>query len=343
MKRVGNTLYLLTQGAYLNKDHQTLQVRVDGKVRLTVPRHHLDSIVCFGRIMVSPSALAACGEEGIAVSFLSPSGRFRARLSPPVHGNVLLRRQQYRLADDESACLALARPMIAAKIQNARAALLRAARDGNDDEAHERLNRAAGHMAAVVTELPRVESLNAARGIEGETARTYFGVFADMIREPTGHFAFSGRNRRPPRDSVNAMLSFHYALLLHDVSAALQAIGLDPAVGFLHADRPGRLSLALDVMEEFRPLVADRQVTTLINRRQVKPNGFVTDPAGSVRMDEKTRRAIVTAYQQRKQEEVTHPLLGERLPIGLLPHIQARLLARTLRGDFDTYPALVLR
>lgn len=343
MRSHANTLFITTQGAYLTRDHQTLRVKIEGKVRLTVPLHHLESVVCFGRVSVSPAVLATCGEHRLGFSFLSEQGRFLARVVPPIHGNVLLRRKQYRLADDDAERLRLARPMIAAKVQNSRHTLLRAARDGAAEEDAAALRSAAAHLAAVLADLPRAVDLNAARGIEGETARAYFGVFTRMIRHDRPTFGMSGRSRRPPRDAINALLSFVYALVRHDCHSALECVGLDPAVGYLHVDRPGRPSLALDIMEEFRTLVADRLVLALVNRRQVQSGGFTTDPAGGVRMDDKTRRTLLVAYQERKREEVTHPFLNETVPVGLLPHLQARLLARTLRGDLDDYPALVLK
>lgn len=343
MQTHGNTLYVTTQGAYLSKDHQTVRVKVEGKVKLTVPLHHLEGIVCFGRVGTSPALLGECAERAISISFLSEHGRFLARVEPPAHGNVLLRRGQFRLADDPAACLKIARPIIAAKIQNARNLLLRSARDGDEGDRAEALKKAATHMAAVLEGLPQAADLDGARGIEGETARTYFAAMPLMIRQPTEQFPMDGRSRRPPRDPVNALLSFLYGLLRHDCAAALQTVGLDPAVGFLHADRPGRLSLALDLMEEFRPLIADRLVLALINRRQVAADGFSTDPGGAVTLTDRTRRAVLTGYQERKREEVQHPLLAASMSIGLLPHVQARLLARTIRGELPEYPALVLR
>ncbi|HID21876.1 MAG TPA: CRISPR-associated endonuclease Cas1, partial [Planctomycetaceae bacterium] len=247
-----NTLYITTQGAYVSRKHQTLQVKVDRQVKLTVPLHHLDGIICFGRVHVSPAVLACCSQCGLSISFLSENGRYHARVEPPAGGNVLLRREQYRLADCAQRCLWLARPIVAAKIQNARALLLRAGRETDAPEKAQRLKNAARHMASVLDSLPKADSLDAARGIEGESARTYFHRFNDMIRQQAEHFRFDRRHRRPPKDPINAMLSFLYTLLLHDCSSALQAVGLDPAVGYLHADRPGRPSLALDLMEPFR-------------------------------------------------------------------------------------------
>jgi CRISPR-associated protein Cas1 len=343
MHQHANTLFVTSQGAYLGRDHGTLSVKVDGKIRLTVPLHHLEGVVCFGRVSVSPAVIAASGECQLAVSFLTEHGQFLARIEPMLQGNVLLRRQQYRLSENPAACLAVAQPIIAAKIQNARNLLLRAARESENADSAEPLRAAAQHMAAVLTALPTVTSLDAARGIEGETARTYFAAFNHMIRQQADSFCMQGRSRRPPRDPVNSMLSFVYALLRHDCTGALQSVGLDPAVGFLHVDRPGRPSLALDLMEEFRALVADRLVLSLINRRQVHPKGFHADPGGAVTMDDETRRTVLVAYGQRKREQVQHPLFQEPVLVGLLPHLQARLLARTLRGDLSEYPGLVLR
>jgi CRISPR-associated protein Cas1 len=294
-------------------------------------------------VSISPSVISAISEKRLSLSYLTEQGRFLARMEPAFSGNVLLRREQYRRADDASQCLALARSFIAAKVQNARLLLLRSAREASDPKIAEPLQNAANRQSAILLDLPRTAILDEARGIEGIAAREYFDAFDLMVRKNKDVYAFNGRSRRPPLDPLNALLSFLYALLRHDCEGAIQAVGLDPAVGFLHADRPGRPSLALDLMEEFRALIADRLALRLINRGQVTPNGFSADPGGAITMDEKTRRTVVSAYQQRKQEEVTHPLLEERVPIGLLPHLQARLLARTIRGDVETYPSLILK
>ncbi len=343
LKQYHNTLFITTQGAYLTKDHETLQVKVERQVRLTVPLHHLDGVVCFGRVNVSPAVFALCAEHDLAVSFLTEHGRFLARVCSPVHGNVLLRREQYRRADTPPAALAVARPIVAAKIQNARQLLLRGAREADESTKAETLRQGAGHLAALLVQLRGATDLDSVRGHEGAAARAYFDSFSALIRQPGDDFVMNGRTRRPPRDPVNALLSFLYALVQHDCTAALESVGLDPAVGYLHVDRPGRPSLTLDLMEEFRPLLADRLVVALINRRQVSAQGFATDPGGAVTMDERTRRTVLTAYQERKREEVQHPLLKETVPVGLLPHLQARLLARVIRGDVPEYPALVLR
>jgi CRISPR-associated protein Cas1 len=343
MRQHANTLFITTQGAYLGRDHLTLQVRVEKQVRLTVPLHHVEGVLCFGRVSVSPAVFALCEEHNLMVSFLSEQGRFLARVVGPTQGNVLLRRVQYRRADDPAAALSLARPMVAAKIQNARNLLLRAARESEDAARAEQARAGAGHLAALLGQLPKASTLDELRGQEGAAARTYFEAFDSMIRQQAEVFRMTSRTRRPPRDALNSLLSFTYALLRHDCVGALEAVGLDPAVGYLHADRPGRPSLALDLMEEFRALIADRLVLSLINRRQVNEKGFATDAGGAVSMDDGTRRTVLKAYAERKREEVKHPLLEETVPIALLPHIQARLLARVLRGDVEEYPALVLR
>jgi CRISPR-associated protein Cas1 len=343
MRTHQNTLYVQTQGAYVGRDHETVSVKVDGQVRLTVPLHHLEGIVCLGRVSVSPGLLAVCADRPLHISYLSEHGRFLARVVPATSGNVLLRRRQYRLADQPDGCLRVGRAIVAAKIQNCRTLLLRAARETDRVETAEELRQAAVKLACALQTLAESETLDSARGCEGDAARNYFAAFNAMIRQQREAFQMSERSRRPPLDPLNALLSFLYAILTHEMAGALEGVGLDPAVGFLHADRPGRLSLALDLVEEFRPLLADRLAVALINMRQVRGDGFQTQPGGAVVMDEKTRRAVLSALSQRKREEVLHPLLGEQVTIGLLPHIQARLLARFLRGDLEDYPALVMK
>jgi CRISPR-associated protein Cas1 len=343
MRQHSNTLFITTQGAYVGRNHQTIEVKVERVVRLTVPLHHLEGVVCFGRVGVSSAVYALCQEHGLMVSFLTEHGRFLARVSGPTQGNVLLRREQYRRADDPAAALALARPMVAAKIQNARNLLLRAAREAEDASRAEAARGTANQMAGLLIEVAKAQDLDVLRGVEGAAARAYFEAFGAMVRQQADVFEMKGRTRRPPLDPLNSLLSFLYALLRHDCASALEAVGLDPAVGYLHVDRPGRLSLALDLMEEFRSLIADRLALALINRRQVQGSGFAKDATGAVSMNEATRRAVLVAYAERKREEVAHPLMKEAVPVGLLVHLQARLLARALRGDMGEYPALVLR
>jgi len=342
MKKLLNTLFVQTQGAYLSKDGENLVVKVEGEERARFPIHLFDGVVCFGAISMSPFLMGLCAERGVAVSFLTENGKFLASVHGPVKGNVLLRREQFRRSTCETESLALARPIVAAKLANCRHVIMRAMRDHGDAmseteksairSAEQRLLRLAP-SALAAKDLARV------RGIEGEGASVYFEVFNSMITAQSDDFEFRGRSRRPPLDPLNALLSFLYTLLAHDVGAALEANGLDPCAGFLHRYRPGRRSLALDIMEEFRPHLADRLALSLINRRQVTTRGFKTTETGAVMMSDDMRKAVLVAWQERKREAVRHPYLDETVEIGLLPHCQAILMARHLRGDIDGYPA----
>ncbi|MBC7287557.1 MAG: type I-C CRISPR-associated endonuclease Cas1 [Armatimonadetes bacterium] len=343
MKRLLNTLYVMTQGAYLARDGETVAIRVEKQTKLRVPLIGLDSIVCFGRVGCSPQLLHLCARLGVTVSFFSPTGRFWARVQGPASGNVLLRREQYRRADNLSDAAEIARSMLAAKIANSRAVLLRALRDHPDTPGAQEVAAAVDRLAFYLGRLAQPLSLDLCRGLEGEATKTYFDVFDYLIVGQKDTFRFSRRTRRPPLDNTNALLSFLYSILAHDAASALEGVGLDPAVGFLHRDRPGRPGLALDLMEEFRPILADRLALSLINRQQVKPSGFQTTETGAVLMDEDTRKTVIKAYQSRKQEEIYHPFLDEKIPVGLLLHAQALLLARYLRGDLDGYPAFFWR
>lgn len=338
MKQHLNTLFVFTQGAYLKKDSETVVVRFDKQDRLRLPLVNLGSICCFGQVSCSPYLMGACAQKGIAITFMTENGRFLAAVNGFTPGNVLLRREQYRRADELAASAEIARACIIGKLANYRTVLRRAVRDQSAGSATERLERVARRMDATLKNLSSTLNLDQLRGVEGDATSEYFSVFNDLIVSQKESFIFSGRNRRPPLDPVNAMLSFGYAMLTNDLRSACEACGLDAAVGFLHRDRPGRPGLALDLMEEFRPVLVDRLVLSLINRQQVKPKGFEVDPGGGVRMDEASRKEIVAAYQKRKQEEIIHPFLGEKMTLGLVPHIQARLLARHLRGDSDAYP-----
>ncbi len=338
-----NTLYVFTAGAYLRRDHQTVHVEVERKTRLAIPIHHLDAIALFGPIMVSPGLMGLCIESGVALTYLSDGGRLIARVDAPRSGNVLLRREQFLRADRPEGCLPLARSFVAGKVHNARNALLRAARESKDSGDVGELEAAASRLGQQIAELPGTTTLDSVRGREGDAARCYFAAFPRMIRRQREHFAMNGRSRRPPLDAINAMLSFTYALMVQDCVAALTAAGLDPDVGFLHADRPGRPSLALDLVEEFRTLVADRLVLALINRLQVGPKDFVARDGGAVEMTSSGRKTLVESYVARKREELTHPLLEKAVRIGQLPFIQAKLLARHLRGDTEVYLPCVVR
>jgi CRISPR-associated protein Cas1 len=341
MKQHLNTLFVFTQGAYLAKDGLAVAVRFEGTVKLRVPIHNLGSIVCFGRVGVSPSLMGLCAETGVCISFLTEHGRFRARVSGFTPGNVLLRREQYRRADDPAATASIIRSMLVGKIANARSVLLRAVRDHPDRPGARGLEAAAGLLLQSLDALAREHDPDRLRGLEGEAATIYFSVFNDLITRADADFVFATRSRRPPLDNVNALLSFLYAMLAHDCRAACEAAGLDAAVGFLHRDRPGRPGLALDIMEEFRSFLVDRLALSLINRGQVRGSGFIMTESGAVQMDEATRREVIAAYQRRKQETITHPFLNERTTVGLLVHLQARLLARHLRGDLDAYPPFI--
>lgn len=338
-----NTLYVFTQGSYLKRDHRTVVVEVEKQKRLALPIHNLDAIAAFGQVMVSPGLIELCLEAGVAVTFLSESGRLIGRVDAPGSGNVLLRRQQFRIADRPESCLPLARSFVAGKVHNARNALLRAARESDSADDVAALNFAAGRMAESIEGLPDAATLDEVRGREGDSARCYFAAFPRMIRHGRRDLAMDGRSRRPPLDPVNAMLSFTYALMVHDCVAALSAAGLDPSVGFLHADRPGRPSLALDLVEEFRTLVADRLVLALINRRQVAPSQFARRDGGGVEMNAEARKTLVQAYVARKRDELKHPLLDAPVRIGQLPFLQAKLLARHIRGDSGAYPPCIVR
>jgi CRISP-associated protein Cas1 len=340
MKKLLNTLYVTTQGAYLAKDGETVLIRVEQENRLRVPIHTLGGIVCFGQVSCSPPLMGFCAENNVALSFFSEHGQFLARVQGPVNGNVLLRREQYRRADDEPSSVAIAHAVVQAKVANCRTVLLRAARErGGCSE----LESASARLARSLEMLRAPQSLELVRGLEGDAARTYFSVFDHLITASREHFFFRERSRRPPLDNVNALLSFLYTLLAHDVAGALEAVGLDPAVGFLHRDRPGRAGLALDLMEELRPVLADRLALSLINRRQIQADGFKATEAGGVLMENDTRKEVLLAWQKRKQEDLRHPFLGESIPLGLLPHVQALLLSRHLRGDLDAYPAFFWR
>jgi len=338
MKPLLNTLYVTTQGAWLARDGETVAVRVDGETKLRVPIHTLQSVLCFGQVSCSPFLMGLCGEKGVSLAFLTEYGRFLARVEGPVSGNVLLRRRQYRLADSDSGATPIARAMVLAKIANCRTSLLRAAREQGESEATAALDRSALRLKRVLEELSDTDSIDVVRGHEGDAAKTYFDAFDHLILNQKDAFFLRGRSRRPPLDNVNALLSFLYTLLTHDTVGALEAVGLDPAVGFLHRDRPGRPSLALDLVEELRPVLADRLALTLINRHQISAEGFRKLETGAVTMDDQTRREVLAAWQKRKQEEIVHPFLQERVPFGLVPHVQAMLLARYLRGDLDGYP-----
>lgn len=341
MKQLLNTLYVTTQGAYLAKDGEAVVVEVERETRLRVPIHTLSSIVCFGRVSCSPFLMGFCGERGVALAFFSENGRFLARVQGPVSGNVLLRREQYRWADQPNKSAAVARAVVLAKVANCRTVLQRGLRDRPDNAGSQQMEWAVRRLGRALEEVSSAQTVDEVRGYEGDAARVYFSVFDHLITASKEEFFFKERSRRPPLDNVNALLSFVYTLLVHDIAAALEGVGLDPSVGYLHRDRPGRPSLALDLLEELRPVIAERLALSLINRKQVRGSGFRTSESGGVVMDEASRKQVLVTYQERKQEEIQHPFLGERVAFGLTPHLQATLLARSIRGDLDGYPCFL--
>ena len=344
MQQILNTLYVTTPNAYVHLDNDTVRIEVERETRLRVPLHHLGAVVCFGNVLLSPAIMARCAGEGIGLVLLDMNGRFRARVEGPVSGNILLRQAQHRQAADGAGALELARAIVAGKIRNTRTVAMRGARDSDDPSDEAALSAAAVHLDASLRQAAEATDLDTLRGVEGEAARTYFSVLSNLVKvDARGPFRFNGRTRRPPRDRMNAMLSFLYSMLMNDCRSAVEAVGLDPQLGFLHAVRPGRAALALDLMEEFRAYVADRLALTLVNRAQIRAEDFDERDGGAVLLKDEARRKVITAYQERKQEEVTHALLDTKMPLGLLPFTQARLLARHLRGDSQAYIPFIAR
>jgi CRISPR-associated protein Cas1 len=341
VKRVLNTLYVMSQGAYLKKEGEAVAVKIGGEVKLRVPIISIGSIVCFGDAMISPSLMGHCAKNGVSISFLSTFGRFVARVVGPTTGNVLLRREQYRISDDNSRAVAIVRSVVAAKVANSRSIILRAIRDHGDRMRAEEAGRAADMLKCCIDAAMLEYDLDRLRGIEGDAASAYFEVFNDLIISQKADFSFTNRNRRPPLDRVNSLLSFVYTMLYHDMRSALETTGLDPAVGFLHRDRPGRMSLALDLMEEFRPFIAERLVLSLINLRQIDHKALTVSESGAVLLSDAGMKIVVSAYQKRKQDTITHPYIGEEMCVGILMQTQALLLARHIRGDIDGYPAFI--
>ena len=338
-----NTLYITTPETYLRLDNDTLRVELASETRLRVPLHHLTAVVCFGHINLSAPLMHRLADEGIALVLLNDNGRFKARLEGAVSGNVLLRQAQFQRAADSVFSLDMARACVAGKIKNTRQVLQRGAREAKSEDEAKSLTRLAEDLAASLRALPEVTNLDSLRGVEGEAARQYFGGLNLLLRpDQREAFFMDGRSRRPPRDRFNALLSFLYAMWMNDCRSALEAAGLDPQVGFLHALRPGRAALALDLMEEFRPW-ADRLALTLINRGQLSADDFAMRDGGGVSLEPDARKAVVVAYQERKQDEINHGLLAQTVPLGLVPLVQARLLARALRDEGAPYVPFVVK
>lgn len=340
MKRVLNTLYITNEEARLSKQGETIAVKLEDKVKLRVPVHTIQSVTCFGRVSCSTPLVAFCAVRGVDVTFLSKYGRFQARVVGPTRGNVLLRRAQYRCADDADASASIARDVLTAKIANGRTQILRHMRDHGKNPA---LEQVVSKMRRYLERARIEDNLDVLRGFEGEAARLYFSCCDTLIRKSDPELQFGVRSKRPPRNAVNALLSFLYALLVGDATGACETVGLDPAVGYLHRERPGRPSLALDLCEEFRPVLADRVAFTLINRGQLTPSDFLASEAGGVTLADDARKTVLAAWQTRKQETIRHPYLDERMELGIVLHQQARLLAQRIRGDLDAYPAFISR
>lgn len=338
MRRLLNTLFVTSEDVYLSLDGENVVVKREQAEAGRFPLHNLDGIVCFSYAGASPALMGACAKRNVALSFCTPRGKFLARTVGSSNGNVLLRREQYRVADDLMGSCQVARYMIFGKLYNSRWSIDRTRRDHKLRIDEVKFQTASDTIKNLLPQVLEETSMESLRGLEGAAASVYFDVFDDMILREKEAFFFHGRNRRPPLDNVNAMLSFAYSLLANDCASALEAVGLDSYVGFMHRDRPGRTSLALDLMEELRPCFADRFVLTLINNRVVRPGDFETSEDGAVRMNDDARRKFLKSWQERKQETIIHPYLGEKLPWGLIPYMQALLLSRFLRGDLDAYP-----
>lgn len=341
MRKLRNTLYITTPDAYLARENDSLLVCRENAPAVRFPALNLEGVVHFGYPGASPAALDLCAQKGITVSFCDPNGRFLARVEGPVSGSVLLRRQQYRMCDN-AVGVAIAAHMITAKIMNCRIVLQRGLRDHGDGK-DQGLTGAIASLRSLALDAQAMTALNDIRGVEGQAARIYFEALDALILEDKTHFFLRGRNRRPPLDRVNCLLSYFYTLLTHECRAACESVGLDPCAGFLHRDRPGRPSMALDLMEELRPVVADRMVLSLINRMQIQTQDFEIEPNGAVLLAPKAKRTLLDSWQKRKQEIITHPFLQEKIEFGLLPYVQAMLLSRHIRGDLNEYPAFIWR
>jgi len=338
LRRLLNTLYVTIPDAYLACDGENVLVKVKEEIKFRVPVHNLEGIICFGFAGASPGLMNLCCERGVSLSFLTKYGKFMGRVTGKVSGNILLRKKQYQWTENEAIVLRLSQRFITAKIINSRAVLHRVLRDHTEVVDHKLLTSIMKSLADMIKQLEKAKDLGIVRGIEGQAANLYFNGFNQLILTQKDAFQMINRNRRPPLDRINALLSFLYTLLTHEVTAALESVGLDPQAGYLHRDRPGRPSLALDVMEELRPHFVDRLAVTLINRNQIDSNGFFIKENGAVVMDEDTRKEVLAAWQKRKQEKIVHPYLEEKVPIGLVPYVQSMLLARHIRGDLEDYP-----
>jgi CRISPR-associated protein Cas1 len=338
MKKLANVLYVTVPEAYLSLDGENVVIKKDESVSMRLPLHNLENIVCFNYVGVSPALMGACAERNVGLCFLTPNGRFLGRVTGKVKGNVLLRKKQYEISNSSDLSVPIAASFLMGKVSNCRKVVERALRDHGMLLDSKTLGEASLALKETLTNISNCKTVGELMAFEGFAAKIYFSVFDQLILQQRDDFHFNERSRRPPMDNMNSLLSFFYVLLTNEVSSALEGVGLDPYVGFLHQDRPGRPSLALDLMEELRPVLADRLALSLVNRKQINGKGFTQKESGGILMDDETRKTVLTAWQERKKEEILHPYLKERIPFGLIPHAQAMLLARTLRGDLDAYP-----
>jgi CRISP-associated protein Cas1 len=338
MKKLANTLYITNPKAYLSLEGETIVIKKEEESNTRLPLHNIENIICFNWLGTSPALMRACTERNIGLAYYNPYGHFQARVSGKVRGNVLLRKKQYRVSENEAESVPIAASFVLAKIANSRKVVERALRDHALLLDVEELKKASATLKGILQVIPECQSIEEIMAFEGSAAKIYFRIFDQLILHQKEDFYFQQRSRRPPLDNMNSLLSFYYVLLANDVTSALEGVGLDPYVGFLHQDRPGRPSLALDLMEELRPVFADRLALSLVNRKQIKGKGFTHKESGGILMDDDTRKKVLVAWQERKQAQIMHPYLKEKIPFGLIPHVQALLLARYLRGDLDAYP-----
>jgi CRISP-associated protein Cas1 len=338
MKKLLNVLYVTVPDTYLSLDGENIVIKKDENTAMRLPLHNLENIVCFGYPGVSPALMGACAEKSIGLCFLTPHGRFLARIIGKVKGNVLLRKKQYFISENQEISVGIAASFLIGKISNCRTVIERSIRDHALLVDVDQLNQASKSLKEAMAAIRGCETIDDLMGFEGSAAKIYFGVFDQFVLQQRDSFYFRERSRRPPLDNLNSLLSFLYTLLTSEVSSALETVGLDPYVGFLHQDRPGRPSLALDLMEELRPVFADRLALSLINRKQISGKGFTQKESGGILMDDETKKIVLNAWQERKKEQILHPYLKERIDFGLIPYVQALLLARYLREDLDAYP-----
>ena len=343
MRKLLNTLYVTTPESYVLLDGENVVIKQDNVEKFRIPFVNIENIVCFNYMGCSPALMGKCSERNVSLNFMSPSGRFLGKVIGETKGNVLLRRQQYRDADDESFCISISKNFISAKIHNSRYVLGRVVRDHKDKIDFLKVNNVMDSFKESIQKINDADSIDKIRGIEGECAKLYFGIFDEMIVKQKDHFSLKFRTKRPPLDNVNAMLSYMYTILTFEIQSALETVGLDPYVGFMHTDRAGRASLALDVIEELRAYMVDRLVLSMINLVQIKPDDFLQKEGGAVLMKDECRKKILKCWQDKKNEIIEHPFIGEKIQIGLIPYVQVQLLARYIRGDIEDYPPFLCK